>query len=51
MMKYFFILQIAFWLHCYPELFFMKTRKEELSSKITIYTLYLAFISAAYVMR
>jgi len=50
MVKYYFILQIGFWLHCYPELFFMKARKEDLSNKVTNYTLYLLFISAAYMM-
>lgn len=49
MVKFYFILQIAYWIHCYPELFFMKVRSEDISSKVTIYTLYLAFISAAYV--
>ena len=29
----------------------MRTRKEEIANKVTIYTLYLVFISTAYVMR
>jgi translocating chain-associated membrane protein 1 len=50
MVKFYFILQIAFWLHNFPELFFMKTRKEEYSNKISTYCLYLAFIVPAYIM-
>jgi len=50
MIKFYFILQIAYWIHCFPELYFMKTRREELTEKITMYSLYLLFISSAYVM-
>jgi len=49
MVKFYFILQIAYWLHCFPELYFMKTRREELQEKITTYTLYLLFIVGCYV--
>ena len=51
MNKFYFILQIAFWVHCFPELYFMKVRREDARDKIPIYCLYLAFISGAYIMR
>lgn len=50
MVKFYFILQIAYWIHCFPELYFMKTKREEINDKVTMYFLYLLFISAAYVM-
>jgi len=51
MLKLFFLLQIAYWIHMFPELYFMKARKEEIPEKLTHYSLYLVFISAAYVMN
>ena len=51
MFKFFFIVQIAYWLHIFPELYFQKTKKEDMSSKIQYATLYLAFIVPAYYMR
>jgi translocating chain-associated membrane protein 1 len=49
MVKFYFILQIAYWLHCFPELYFMKTRREEVQEKVVTYTLYLIFIVGCYV--
>merc|ERR1712013_673685 len=49
MVKFYFILQIAYWLHCFPELYFMKTRREEIQEKVTTYFLYLVFIVGCYV--
>jgi len=49
MVKFYFILQIAYWLHCFPELYFMKTRREEIQEKVITYTLYLVFIVGCYV--
>lgn len=51
LLKIFFLLQIAYWLHMFPELYFMKARKEDIAEKLTHYTLYLVFISAAYIMN
>jgi len=48
MVKFYFILQIGYWLHCFPELYFMKTRTEELKDKIITYLLYLVFIIGCY---
>lgn len=49
--KFFFIAQIAYWLHVFPELYFQKVKKEDMTSKIQYACLYLAFIVPAYYMR
>jgi len=51
MFKFFFIVQIAYWLHIFPELYFQKTKKEDMPAKIQYACLYLAFIVPAYYMR
>jgi len=51
MLKLFFLLQISYWVHMFPELYFMKARKEEIPEKVTHYLLYVAFISAAYFLN
>jgi len=48
--KFYFLLQIAYWIHCFPELYFMKIKKEDCPPKMTIYALYLAFLIPAYIM-
>jgi len=49
--KFFFIIQISYWLHIFPELYFQKTKKEDMPPKIQYSTLYLIFITAAYMFR
>jgi len=49
--KFFFIIQISYWLHIFPELYFQKTKKEDMPPKIQYATLYLIFITAAYMFR
>ncbi|KAG7161216.1 translocating chain-associated membrane protein 1-like isoform X1 [Homarus americanus] len=51
MLKFFFIIQMSYWLHCYPELYFQKTKREEMSAKIQHASLYLIFCVAAYVLN
>ncbi|XP_031555240.1 translocating chain-associated membrane protein 1-like [Actinia tenebrosa] len=51
MLKFYFILQIAHWVHCFPELYFMKAKKDEISAKIQLYIEYLLFIWAAYMLN
>merc|ERR1712025_1296765 len=43
-----FIIQISYWLHIFPELYFQKTKKEDMAPKIQYATLYLIFITASY---
>ncbi|RUS80543.1 hypothetical protein EGW08_011683 [Elysia chlorotica] len=49
--KFFFIVQIAYWLHNYPELYFQKVRKEEISDRVQYTTMYLSLIAAAYFLN
>jgi len=49
--KFFFIIQISYWLHVFPELYFQKTKKEDMPPKIQYACLYLAFILSAYLLR
>lgn len=51
MFKFFFIIQISYWLHVFPELYFQKVKKEDMAAKIQYASLYLGFIVPAYVMR
>merc|ERR1712117_1013692 len=51
LLKFFFIIQISYWLHIFPELYFQKTKKEDMPPKIQYAVLYLAFIGASYVFR
>jgi len=48
--KFFFIIQISYWLHIFPELYFQKTKKD-MPPKIQYATLYLIFITASYMFR
>jgi len=50
-LKFFMLNQLAFWLHCYPELYFMKTKKEEIYSKLVLYTSSLLLIGGAYLVK
>lgn len=49
MYKFFFITQISYWLHTFPELYFQKVRKEDWAARIQYAGLYLVFVTAAYV--
>ncbi|XP_067046193.1 translocating chain-associated membrane protein 1-like [Acropora muricata] len=50
-LKFYFILQISFWVHCFPELYFMKAKREEIFPKVQLYIEYLLFIWAAYMLN
>jgi len=49
--KFYFIIQIAYWIHCFPELYFQKVKKDEMPTRITYAVLYLIFITAAYLLN
>ncbi|XKL69340.1 hypothetical protein PGB90_007109 [Kerria lacca] len=51
LMKFFYIVQIGYWIHTYPELYFSKTKREEIPSKIKFSTINLFYVSAAYVFH
>lgn len=47
--KFFFLIQISYWIHIFPELYFQKVKREDWGPKIQYACLYFAFILAAYV--
>jgi len=46
--KFFFIGQIAYWLHSYPELYLQKVKKEDMAPIIIYSTVHLIMVSLAY---
>ncbi|PSN55048.1 Translocating chain-associated membrane protein 1-like 1 [Blattella germanica] len=51
MFKFFFIVQLSYWLHCYPELYFQKTKREEMPARIIYATLGLVYVLGAYLLN
>lgn len=49
--KLFFIGQLAYWLHCYPELYFQRVKKEDIPIRAVQATIGLFFTLAAYVFK
>ncbi|CAF0918821.1 unnamed protein product [Rotaria sp. Silwood1] len=49
--KFFFIIQISYWLHNFPELYLQKVRKEDIPSRIIYTSLYLITILYGYFTR
>ncbi|VDP00555.1 unnamed protein product [Soboliphyme baturini] len=49
--KLFFILQIAYWIHTYPEFYFQKSKKEDIRSRSFFAALHLLFIVCAYALN
>ncbi|XP_060819189.1 translocating chain-associated membrane protein 1 [Bombus pascuorum] len=49
--KLFFICQLAYWLHCYPELYFQRVKKEDLSSRVVQPTIAFFSTVAAYIFN
>lgn len=49
--KFYYIIQISYWLHSYPELYFQKVKKDEIWARIQYISIYLAFISASYLLN
>ncbi|KAL1123213.1 hypothetical protein AAG570_002300 [Ranatra chinensis] len=51
MFKFFYIIQLSYWLHCYPELYFQKTKREEMPARISYSTLGVVSVAAAYLLN
>merc|ERR1739848_180279 len=51
MFKFFFIVQLAYWLHIFPELYFQKIKREDMGPRIQYASLYIAIIGAAYLLN
>ncbi|KAF7240927.1 Translocating chain-associated membrane protein 1-like 1 [Varanus komodoensis] len=49
--KFFYICQIAYWLHTLPELYFQKIRKEDIPRQLQYICLYISHISGAYILN
>ena len=49
--KLYFIIQLSYWLHNYPELYLQKVRKEDISTRIIYTSLYIITILYGYLTR
>lgn len=49
--KFYFIIQIAYWIHAFPELYFQKVKKEEIGPRIQYAAFYLFFVVSAYLLN
>ncbi|CAG0914084.1 unnamed protein product [Notodromas monacha] len=49
--KFFFIIQIAYWLHQFPELYFQKIKKDEVMQRVQMAFQYLVAIVVAYLFN
>ncbi|MGH0121375.1 UNVERIFIED_CONTAM: hypothetical protein FKN15_072409 [Acipenser sinensis] len=50
-MKFFYICQMGYWLHALPELYFQKTKKEDILRRLVYISLYLVQIGGAYLLN
>ncbi|MBN3278616.1 TR1L1 protein, partial [Polyodon spathula] len=50
-MKFFYICQMGYWLHALPELYFQKTKKEDILRQLVYIGLYLVQIGGAYLLK
>uniref|UniRef100_A0A4W2D3K9 Translocating chain-associated membrane protein 1 n=1 Tax=Bos indicus x Bos taurus TaxID=30522 RepID=A0A4W2D3K9_BOBOX len=50
-MKFFYISQLAYWFHAFPELYFQKTKKEDIPRQLVYIGLYLFHIAGAYLLK
>ncbi|XP_065204752.1 translocating chain-associated membrane protein 1-like 1 [Planococcus citri] len=51
MLKFFFIIQISYWIHCFPELYLSKAKREEIPAKVKLATINLIYVSALYFLN
>ncbi|KTF85666.1 hypothetical protein cypCar_00026446 [Cyprinus carpio] len=50
-LKFYYICQLGYWLHAIPELYFQKTKKEDIPRQLVYISLYLVHITGAYVLN
>ncbi|KAL2734204.1 translocating chain-associated membrane protein 1 [Vespula squamosa] len=50
-LKLFFIGQLSYWLHCYPELYFQRVKKEDIAQRVIYTTIGLVFTFTAYFLN
>ena len=46
--KFYFLIQLAYWIHCYPELYFLKVPLAFIPSRLKLYTISLIFTTVSY---
>jgi len=51
MTKFFFIIQMSYWIHVFPELYFQKVKKEDMTAKIVFATIHFAICAAIYYLK
>ncbi|KAJ3586356.1 hypothetical protein NHX12_012756 [Muraenolepis orangiensis] len=49
--KFFYVCQMAYWLHALPELYFQKVRKEDIPRQLYYICLYVVHVAGAYVLN
>ncbi|KAJ8336942.1 hypothetical protein SKAU_G00381620 [Synaphobranchus kaupii] len=49
--KFFYIWQLAYWLHALPELYFQKTKNEDIPRQLVYIGLYIVHIAGAYILN
>lgn len=49
--KFYFIFQLSYWVHSYPELYFQKVKRDEISDRIQYATLGVVAVSAIYLLN
>ena len=49
--KLYFIIQIAYWMHCFPEFYLQRVRKEEMTQRMNYVSLYLTSFLGAYIFN
>ncbi|XP_035148951.2 translocating chain-associated membrane protein 1-like 1 [Callithrix jacchus] len=49
-MKFFYISQLAYWFHAFPELYFQKTKKQDIPRQVVYIGLHLFHITGAYLL-
>lgn len=50
-LKFFFIGQLSYWLHFYPELYFQRVKKEDIAQRVIYITIGLFFTFTAYFLK
>uniref|UniRef100_H3BCR8 Translocating chain-associated membrane protein n=1 Tax=Latimeria chalumnae TaxID=7897 RepID=H3BCR8_LATCH len=50
-LKFFYVCQLAYWFHALPELYFQKTKKEDIPRQLVYISLYLFHIAGAYLLN
>lgn len=51
LLKFYFVIQMAYWLHQFPEVYFQKIKRDEAGPRFVYAALYLVFFTAAYVLK